>query len=111
MNELVDIIYNMSGPIPHMLLFFTLACIIGWWTKELRATLTLMVIWSIGAECLQIYFPSVFDFDVTDIWWNLCGSLLGLGITSIALFLCSGFISREETWKEIRRENSHGNYS
>jgi hypothetical protein len=111
MYDLMEIIRTSSGPIPHIALFFTLACIVGWWTKEFRATLTLMIVWSIGAECLQIYFPIAFDFDVTDIWWNLCGSSLGLAVTSLALFLCSGWITREQTWNEIRRESRHGDYS
>jgi glycopeptide antibiotics resistance protein len=111
MYDLMEIIRNSSGPIPHIALFFTLACIVGWWTKEFRATLTLMIIWSIGAEYLQIYFPIAFDFDVTDIWWNLCGSSLGLAVTSIALFLCSGWITREQTWNDIRREAGRGDYS
>ena len=111
MNDLIQIISNVSGPIPHMALFFTLACIVGWWTKEFKATMLLMIIWSIGAEGLQAYFPRAFDFDITDIWWNLCGSSLGLAVTSIALFLCSGWITREESWKSIRREGKYGNYS
>lgn len=104
MDDLVQLINGLSGPIPHVALFFTLAFIVAWWTKEVRATVTLMIIWSIGAEVLQIHFPRSFDFEVTDILWNLCGSSLGLAATYVVSFLCSGWITRGETSNEIRKE-------
>ena len=111
MNELIQLINNLSGPVPHMTLFFTLACILGWWTQEAIATLKLMIIWSIFAECLQIFYPAIFQFSLIDIGWNLIGSAVGIVAVQIALFICSDWIQRTESWNEIRRDMRHGNYS
>ncbi len=112
MNDLTDIIMNVSGPLPHFTVFFTFACILGWWTKEFKATMTIMIVWSIGAEVLQAFYPIVFDFDVLDIWWNISGSAGGLFATQVALFVCSGLlIQREKGWDEIRRKVGYGNYT
>lgn len=111
MNELMNLITGVSGPVPHFTTFFTFACILGWWTKEFKSTMTIMIVWSIGAEVLQAFYPTIFDFDVIDIWWNISGSAAGLFVTQIALFLCSEWLVREKGWDEIRREVYYGNYT
>lgn len=111
MDDLIQLVSGLSGPVPHMTMFFTLACIVGWWTKEVKATLTLMIVWSVGAECLQAYYPVVFDFAFEDIGWNVAGSAIGIFVTQVALFICGGWIQRSEGWNEIRREIYRGDYS
>ena len=111
MVELAKFLDGVSGPFPHIMLFLTIACMLSWWTKEIRATLILLVLMSIGGECLQLYFPRVFSFEFADIIWNITGSVIGVILTQIALFLCGGWIAREEGWTEIRKEMNHGDYS
>jgi glycopeptide antibiotics resistance protein len=83
-----------------MVTFFTFACILGWWTKEIKSTLIIMVIWSVGAECLQAYYPEIFDFDIKDMGWNVIGSVVGIAFSQLG-----GFISNTELFMSIGNSN------
>lgn len=112
MQEIIEIVMNASGPIPHMLLFGTIGCIIGWFTKEIRATMLLMTVMSVGGECLQLAWPGVFEFQFLDIVWNLIGSAVGIILSQLGHFLTSElWIKRERDWREIKGDLSRGNYS
>lgn len=110
MDEIYQLINGVSGPVPHTTVFFTFACILGWWTKEIKATWIIMILWSIFAECLQSFYPTLFQFSLMDIGWNIIGSTVGIMVTQIALFVCSGWIETAEGWDEIRRNSNYGNY-
>jgi len=111
MNELANMVAGVNGPFPHMMLFLTIACVLGWWTKEIVTTFIILIVLSIGAECLQMYFPRMFNFEFLDILWNIIGSLIGLTLVQLALFISSGWIAREKGWDEIRKEQQGGNFS
>ena len=111
MHELATFVMGLSGPVPHALFFGTIAVILGWWTKEVRATMMIMFILSIGGECLQLAWPDVFDFDVVDIWWNMVGSAGGIMLAQIGHFLTSElWFKREKGWDSIKGELNRGNY-
>ncbi len=80
MEHIGEVIGGASGPFPHALLFFFISALVTWGIKEVYGVSILMVVWSILTEVLQLNFPHVFDFNVTDIWWNLTGSAGGIFI-------------------------------
>lgn len=112
MHEVATFVMGLSGPVPHALFFGTIAFIIGWFTKEIRATMILVIIISIGGECLQLAWPDQFDFDVTDIWWNMIGSAGGILLAQLGHLLSSElWIKREKGWDSIKGELDRGNYT
>ena len=112
MNELAQLVLSVHGPIPHMCLFGTIACILGWWTKEVRATMLLMTAISVGGECLQLAWPDIFQFQFEDIMWNLIGSALGILLAQIGTFVSSElWMKREKDWDQIKGDVRRGNYT
>ena len=112
MNELTQFVMGLSGPLPHMCLFGTIGMALGWWTNEFRATFTIMIVMSIGGECLQLRWPHIYDFDLMDIVWNISGSAIGILIAHVGHFLSSElWFRREKDWNILKGEMRHGNYS
>jgi hypothetical protein len=113
LNEILILMDGVSGPIPHMTIFFTFACILGLWTREIKSTLILMIIWSVAAECLQAYYPSLFSFELGDIGSNLIGSVLGIIFAQVGLFVSNtDLFVRVSGMGEVReKETLNGNYS
>lgn len=111
-NELAQLVLSSSGPIPHMILFATIGAGIGWWTKEIRATMMLMVVMSAGGECLQLAWPNVFEFQYMDIVWNIVGSAIGILLAQFGHFISSElWYKREKDWRVIKGELTRGDYS
>jgi len=113
MYELSQYLMSITGPIPHLCLFATIGTCLGWWTRgEIRATMSILIVMSIGAECLQLAWPHIFSFEVMDIVWNIAGSALGILIAQAGHFITSElWFRREKGWNTIEGDMHRGKYS
>jgi glycopeptide antibiotics resistance protein len=112
MHELTQLVATAHGPVPHMCLFGSIAFLVGWWTREIRATMMLMIVMSIGGECLQLAWPNLFQFQIMDVVWNIVGSVIGIFLAQVGHFIASElWLKREKDWSSIKGDFRRGNYT